>query len=374
MRNSAALLNKLLHRDGEADPINHRTLSWQVEQEGADMLAWIEAEASTILESNGFNPESGAQLDADAIGDAAANPICEPIANDEILAAACRYNDAREPDRHIDVSEINDTYLPNESCVNVSVDDVGVVAQKESGRAKGSPPKEHRKYVNNTVVHIQQGAGQYILNGLGLQNTLKCLMAFLLTNQLLANRKLVFFVDGDMHLRDKLQNMFSWLPFEIVLDWFHLAKKCKERLSMAMKGKELRNAAVKQATLFLWLGKTDMAIHYLQSLDPSSLKNSAQIEKLIEYFRRNMAIIPNYASRKELGLRNSSNRGEKANDLVVAGRQKHLGMSWARKGSSGMATICSSIRNCEYENWIRKRQLSFALKQPAEDDDIEIAA
>jgi hypothetical protein len=30
--------------------------------------------------------------------------------------------------------------------------------------------------------------------------------------------------------------------------------------------------------------------------------------------------------RRELGLRNSSNQGEKANDLLVAARQKHHGM------------------------------------------------
>ena len=374
MRNSAALLNKLLHRDGEADSINHRTLSWQVEQEGSDILNWIEAEASAIMESNGFDPESGAPLDAEEVDGAITHPACAAIANDQVIATACQYNSVREPDRHIDVSEINEEYFPNECYVNVSVDDVGVVAQKESGRAKGSAPKEHRKYVNNTVVHIQQGAGQYILNGLGLQNTLKCLLAFLLSNQLLANRKLVFFVDGDMHLRDKLQNMFSWLPFEIVLDWFHLAKKCKERLSMAMKGKEMRNAALKQLLVLLWLGKTDMAINYLKCLDPASIKNSAHIVKLIEYLKRNMAIIPNYALRKEIGLRNSSNRGEKANDLVVAGRQKHQGMSWSRKGSSGMAAICSLIRNSEFENWNRKHRLSFALKYPEVSDDMQLVA
>jgi hypothetical protein len=40
-------------------------------------------------------------------------------------------------------------------------------------------------------------------------------------------------------------------------------------------------------------------------------------------------MIPVYAVRRQLGLRNSSNRGEKANDLLVAARQKHNGMSWS---------------------------------------------
>ncbi len=57
------------------------------------------------------------------------------------------------------------------------------------------------------------------------------------------------------------------------------------------------------------------------------MKNKAIIEKLKKYLRRNKPYIPCYAIRKELVLRNSSNVGEKADDLIVSARWKHNGIT-----------------------------------------------
>ena len=57
-------------------------------------------------------------------------------------------------------------------------------------------------------------------------------------------------------------------------------------------------------------------------------------------------------SEAELGLRNSSNRVEKANDLVVAQRQKHNGMSWSTSGSGALAQITALIINDELHSWL----------------------
>ncbi|RZB31096.1 MAG: hypothetical protein AEth_00779, partial [Candidatus Argoarchaeum ethanivorans] len=70
------------------------------------------------------------------------------------------------------------------------------------------------------------------------------------------------------------------------------------------------------------------------SIDPSNIKAEFRIVKLIEYLKRNKPRIPNYELRKRLGLRNSSNIGEKMNDLLVSNRQKDNGMSWAQILSS----------------------------------------
>ena len=52
--------------------------------------------------------------------------------------------------------------------------------------------------------------------------------------------------------------------------------------------------------------------------------------------------IPCYALREALDLQNSSNPGEKANDLCVAARQKHQGMSWSRNGSVALV-LCLTL-------------------------------
>ena len=143
----------------------------------------------------------------------------------------------------IDLVHVQEAFISNEQCVNVSLDDVGVTEQKADGSVKNPPPKKHRHRVQNTVVHIQHMAGQYILNTLGVNKAMVLLSTFLLNGSLLNDKMLVFFVDGASELKDANRAAFWWRPFQIVLDWYHLSKKCGERLSMAMKGRELRNNA-----------------------------------------------------------------------------------------------------------------------------------
>ncbi len=81
----------------------------------------------------------------------------------------------------------------------------------------------------------------------------------------------------------------------------------------------------------------------------------------MNYLEKNRGMIPVYAVRRELGLRNSSNRGEKANDLLVAARQKHNGMSWSKAGSVALASVTALKKNQAYKTWFRKRELEFKL-------------
>lgn len=204
------------------------------------------------------------------------------------------------------------------------------------------------------------------MDGLGIRKMLIVLMAFLFQNGLFTNKALVFFTDGADDIKKTIREVFQWRPYRIILDWYHLKKKCQERLSMAMRGKEIRNDVLKHLLGFLWLGKVDSGVEYLMNLDPKTIKNREHIELLIAYFQRNWSYIPCYALRKRLGLRISSNRGEKANDLVVAKRQKHNGMSWSKTGSSGLANVSALFLNQESENWIIHRKLAFSLVYPSE--------
>ena len=55
--------------------------------------------------------------------------------------------------------------------------------------------------------------------------------------------------------------------------------------------------------------------------------------------------------RRALGPRVSSNRVEKANDLVVSSRQKHAGMSWSRQGSWSLAAVTALYLNHGSAAW-----------------------
>ena len=210
-------------------------------------------------------------------------------------------------------------YEDPQQTVNLSIDDVGVKQQKEQRQSKQidkvSTTDSQHKYAYQTVIHIQHQQSQYVLNGLGWANLLSWLIAFLVHNDLLVYN-LIFFVDGQKTLRAAIQKAFSWfLPIQIILDWYHLEQKCKQQLSMALKGRQIRNTVLPLLLSLLWHGLLDSAIDYLHNLDPNIIKDQDRLEQLITYFQRNRPFIPCYSVRKILALRNSSNIGEKHNDL-----------------------------------------------------------
>jgi len=362
-RKTCDMLNRIRWQDDE-DLIKLRTLSDYIEREGSNIIDTIHENAVEILSDNGFDEASGKPIDEESISNSMVCPEYTAIPIDEVNTIIDAYNEGKDRSRQIDEVQIHEQFIADEYTVNVSVDDVGTVEQKATGRSKNSQKKENRHYVKNTVIHIQQGAGRYILDGLGISNMLKILVAFLLHNKLLENKCLVFFTDGASDIRAAIKSLFNWIPYRIILDWHHLEKKCQERLSMAMKGSKLRNEALEELLALLWLGKVDAAIEYLRSIGVEKIRNRAEIERLIAYFDRNWSYIPCYALRKLLNLRVSSNRGEKANDLVVANRQKHNGMSWSKSGSSSLANVSAMFLNKENENWINRREIAFKLIHP----------
>ena len=99
----------------------------------------------------------------------------------------------------------------------------------------------------------------------------------------------------------------------------------------------------------LWAGNTDGAINFLSTLSSDKVRNPRKLQELIYYLKNNAArnVIACYALRRKLGLRISSNPVEKANDLIVASRQKGDSMSWSRSGSWGLAAVTCMYLNHE---------------------------
>jgi len=116
-----------------------------------------------------------------------------------------------------------------------------------------------------------------------------------------------------------------------------------------------QNFALATRQVILFLNKL------LHSVKPAQIKNGKALTDLIGYLERNRPYIPCYSVRKHLGLANSSNRGEKANDLVVSDRQKHNGMSWSNLGSVALAAVTAMVRNQEYRRWFQTNTLSFTF-------------
>ncbi len=158
----------------DEDKVRSRTLAGAVVREGATIINYINGRAQQILTQNHFDPQTGEPEADHPLANIERSEI-PSISAAKVWKVIAEYNAGREKERQIDVTEL---FEDPSKCVNVSVDDVGVTEQKASGRSKNSPPKESKHYVRNTVIHIQQGVGKYILDGLGIRKTLIILTAF----------------------------------------------------------------------------------------------------------------------------------------------------------------------------------------------------
>lgn len=353
-RDATDILNRFLGRAG-ANTIKLRTLSDSICRIGTEISEELSDVTAHILSMYGFDAESGLPLEDAALSDnitTASVPQGAEPGKPGINEAIAAVNDSREGKIPFSAAEIKIESLPEE-CVYVSIDDIGVKHQKDS-RKEGSV--RDYKYVENTVAHIQYGGESYILTGIGMRNVFKSVLAFLLVNNLLS-RELVFLTDGAQDLRSHIQSVFEFHPYTVILDWFHLKKRCQEWLSMAIRGKDRRNAILEKILRYLWVGDVTGASRYLSSLDPEDIKNRKWLDDPLGYFQKKGDAITCYALRAKLGLRNSSNPVEKANDLVVAGRQKHNGMSWSPNGSGALAALQMIYLNHQPDLWFHRKEL-----------------
>ena len=350
-RRTSRLINRIRFQEQGGTP--YRTLQENTEKEGSNLIDYIEEKTKRILKENGFSEDSVSRGNSVAYAN---QPMT--ISREKITEAAKQCLD----------NEIDDETFSNPVCyedpentVNISIDDVNVKRQEETRQKGGNPEETKRKFVHNTVVHISKGDRRYALNGYGIKKVLCFLIAFIFNNDLIGNR-LQFFTDGHTTLNEAILKSFNWFKnIGIILDWYHLEKKCKEQLSMALKGRVIRNEVLEQLLPLLWQGLTDKAIALIEGTHSTKVKNKAVLAKLVEYLHRNKPYIPCYAIRKELGLRNSSNIGEKMNDLIVSNRQKHNGMSWSKPGSVALASVTALKINNESKKWFEEKELEFKL-------------
>jgi len=70
------------------------------------------------------------------------------------------------------------------------------------------------------------------------------------------------------------------------------------------------------------------------------------VEELIDYLLRKRSWIGDYEGRQAAGLWIASTKVEKWNDIAVAERCKHQGMSWTDKGVLAMALHAALKKRC----------------------------
>ena len=357
-RKSVEMMNLFLHREDE-DSIKLRTLSDSMNRIGSKISGKLEELSGRILKMNGFDKETGLPEKDVILSENITTPSAstkDSTNEKHIQNVIDNINDGREEKIPFNANELEIEANPAD-CVYISIDDIGVKHQKAS---RNQEETKDSKYVENTVVHIQYGMASYALTSIGMREAIKLVLSFLLFNNLL-NKELIFFTDGAKNIKSHIESVFSFHPYTVILDWFHLKKKCQELLSMSIKGKESRNEVLEKLLRILWIGDVDGAIKYMRNLPSTKIKNEKWLEEQIGYLERKKEMIKCYAVRAKLELRNSSNPVEKENDILVAQRQKHNGMSWSKNGSGSLAAIKMAFQNGYEDIWFHQEQISFTI-------------
>ena len=386
-RKTVEHFNRSRHQEVGGTPLN--SLRDGAEREGRQVIEFLERQSERVLSAQRFDadgrPEPGAGLMDELESFKPKRSSQQRL--DKALVSVEQAMRQRGLDEEL-IEEVKQhshdaDYEQREDTVNIAVDDVGVKEQKakrvrrrceRSGvqteaatesapvggcSEPGAPAGKKRPTVHNTVAQIERPGQRFTLTGTGVAQVLRFVLAFLLTNALLVQRLKVF-TDGQRHLQGTIMSFFSWHPrLSLILDWFHLVKKFKEDLSLACRGREIRNRHLKVLLGLLWFGLLDRAQEHLRSIASAELKDPAPIERLIGYLERNRSGIPCYALRRELGLANSSNPVERANNLVTSHRQKHQGMSWSKPGSHALTALSAVVLNGATGSWVRNRIVPF---------------
>jgi len=357
-------LNRIRHQPG-ATPL--RTLQDFVEAEGLAADKAITEEAKRILREGGIEEKTlqpseewtaceQRRMDAPRVEE-----VLRGLTDDPHLLEAMRANPVGYEDPRVTVDVSIDDVLAKKQKAHRKVGELEVVETRSDTAPKAKSTKKEKKLVHTTVAHVQTDGERRIFASASAFITCAVVLAFLLVNKKLRSNW-VFFVDGQRTLHDLLLRVFSWQgTLQLILDWPHVVKKCKETLSLALNGRRARNEALKPLLRQLWHGTVDGVIACLGQIDPGQIKSTDAIERLVGYFERNRRYIPCYAARAKLGLRNSSNRGEKANDLVVSMRQKHKGMSWSQDGSTALTALQTLVCNDAHNRWFETGSVDFCL-------------
>jgi hypothetical protein len=394
-RDNAGHFNRYRRQWQEGTPVT--TLQDNAQKEGVRVLDFLERHSQWVLQKHGFDGPDQPNEVALGLVKAGTDQRLEAGEIQEQLMAVCQemekrgFSPAEIAAMRRQAAEA--VYEDPAHCANVFIDEVDVKKQKAHRRrstatteaiatsqqvdsrqadladstssAVVSGSGKSRPKVANTVARIEQGSKRFTLSGSGLGQVLRFVLAFLLHNQLLSGRLHVF-TAGYKSLQNTIVAFFAWHPrVWLMLDWYHLVKKFKEDLSLACRGRTIRNQHLHPLVRFLWYGMVTEACQYLKMIPAEDLKDTASIERLENYLERNEGSIPCYALRRRLGLPNGSSRVESANNEVTARRQKRNGMSWSKVGSHALTALSVLVSNGCQAIWVREHTIPLRFVDKA---------
>lgn len=279
-----------------------------------------------------------------------------------------KINEYREDYEKIDINKLYEVEESVDDSVYVCIDGVLVKKQKEQRQCIEEDKEQEksqspRPSIQTYCANIKYGGTMIELCGKTLDQLMPLVLSYVLSRGI-QDKNLIFITDGEKAIKNKISEVFKFLKYQYILDWYHIVKSVKEHASMSIKGnKEFKDEFLKRIIRCLWTNRVESAIELLKKLPKEHVKDDSRITNFIGYLERKKCDMTCYAYRRAKQLPISSNSVERTNYRLVARRQKHKGMSWSRGGNFALATVTMADCNNLLSLWSHSRisPLEYAL-------------
>jgi len=214
---------------------------------------------------------------------------------------------------------------------------------------------EPGRFLELRTARIATATGYRYLSGVGAAFLQRLHVAALLCLGPLSS--LLLIADGARWIRSFFTDTLAAVADKtMILDWQHLKQKCLELSSRICRGKLAKARFLRWLYRRLWRGDVAAAITVLET-HRSAARNEAKLDELIGYLQARAPWIPNYRQRRIERQYIGSGHVEKANDLIVARRQKNRGMQWSAATSDALAALRTLMLNGGWERYWQQREV-----------------
>lgn len=171
-----------------------------------------------------------------------------------------------------------------------------------------------------------------------------------------ADRALLVLMDGARWIRAAFRDHLADLPrAEMVRDWQHLKRRCRDLVGRIGPGGPARLLLLRRLLRHLWGGHAARAIGVLVAYRPWAA-DPAAVDALVANVRDRAEWMPEYRARRRQRRYSGSGQGEKANDRILARRQKNRGMQWSARTSDTLAALRTLVLNDGWDCYWRDRK------------------
>jgi hypothetical protein len=205
------------------------------------------------------------------------------------------------------------------------------------------------------TAHIMTAEGYRYFSGVGATFLQRLQLVVGLALNVLGS--LLLIADGARWIRTFFTDVLSQVKQKtMILDWHHLKQKCLELSSRICRSRTAKAQLLRRLYRRLWRGDVPAAVAVLEAHRPET-RNETKLDELISYLQARAAWMVNYRQRRIEQKYIGSAHVEKANDVIVARRQKNRGMQWSEATSDALAALRTLMLNGGWNRYWQQREV-----------------